>query len=45
MKYGKNYGTIDKTMILFRKQWTLNYYRKHYGTVGKKNYGTIINYS
>ena len=49
--YGKNYGTIPKTMILYRKLWnfdllwkTLWYYGKNYGTM-EKNYGTIVNYS
>ena len=32
--YGKNNGTMEKTMVLWKKQW-------YYG----KNYGTILNYS
>ena len=47
----KNYGTIEKTMVLWTKLWyytenygTLIYYGKNYGTM-EKNYGTIVNYS
>ena len=42
--YGKNYGTMEKTMVLYQKLWSFDllwkklwYYRK--------NYGTIVNYS
>ena len=35
--FGKNYGTMEKTMILYRKLWNLIYYWK--------NDGTIVNYS
>ena len=47
----KNYGTMEKTMVLWKKLWyytenygTLIYFGKNYGTMGK-NYGTIVNYS
>ena len=50
--YGKNYGTMEKTIVLWIKLWyytenygTLIYYeKKNYGTM-EKNYGTIVNYS
>ena len=47
---GKNYGTMEKTMILYWKllyytenYGTLIYYRKNYGAMEKK-YGTIVNF-
>ena len=38
--YGKNYGTMEKTMVLWKKIW---YYTENYGTViyYGKNYGTM----
>ena len=51
--YGKNYGTMEKTMVLYRKLWNFDLLWKNYGTMEKtmvlwtklwyygKNYGTI----
>ena len=40
--YGKNYGTMEKTMVLWKKLWyytenyeTLIYYGKNYGSMEK----------
>ena len=41
----KNYGTLGKNMILYRIYGTLICYGKNYGTMAKKNYETIVNYS
>ena len=45
--YGKNYGTMEKTMVLWKKLWNFDllwkklwYYGKNYGTM-EKNYGTM----
>ena len=38
---GKNYGTMKKTMVLYRKLWNFDFLWKK---LWKKNYGTIINY-
>ena len=42
--YGKNYGTMEKTMVLYRKLWNFDLLWKilwYY----EKNYDTIVNYS
>ena len=33
--YGRNYGTVEKTLVLWKKRW---YYGNNYGTME----GTII---
>ena len=48
--YGKimvlwqNYGTMEKTMVLYRKLWNFDLLWKKLWYYGK-NYGTIVNYS
>ena len=51
--YGKNCGTMEKNMFLYRKLWNFNilwkkllYYTENYGTLiyYGKNYGTLKNY-
>ena len=42
--YRKNHGTIEKTMIPYRKLRNFDLLWKNYGTM-EKNYGTIVNYS
>ena len=40
----KNYGTIPKTMVLYRKLWNFNLLWNKLWYYGK-NYGPIVNYS
>ena len=42
--YGKNYGTMEKTMILYRKLWNFDLLWKKLWYYGK-NYDIIVNYS
>ena len=42
--YGKNYGTMEKTMVLDRKLWNFDLLWKKLWYYGK-NYGSIVNYS
>ena len=42
--YGKNYGTMEKTMVLYRKLWNFDLLWKKLWYYGK-NYGIIVNYS
>ena len=42
--YGKNYDTMEKTMVLYRKLWNFDLLWKKLWYYGK-NYGTIVNYS
>ena len=42
---GKNYGTMEKTMILYRKLWNfIDLQWKKLWYYGKKNYGAIVYY-
>ena len=34
--YGKNYGTMEKTMVLYRKLCNFDLLWKNYGTMEKK---------
>ena len=42
--YGKNYGAMEKTMVLWKELW---YLTENYGTLIRygKNYGTKVNYT
>ena len=42
--YGKKYGPMKKTMILYRKLWNFYLLWKSLWYYGN-NYGTIVNYS
>ena len=34
--YGKNYGTMEITMVLYRKRWNFDFlWKKNYGTMEK----------
>ena len=37
--------TMEKLWYFTENYGTLIYYGKNYGIMGKKNYGTIVNYS
>ena len=39
--YGKNYGTMEKTMVLWKKLWNFDLLWKNYGTMEK----AIVYYS
>ena len=40
----KNYGTMEKTMVLYRKLWNFDLLWKKLRYYGK-NHGTIVNFS
>ena len=40
--YGQNYGTMDKTMLLYQELWNLIYEGKKHGRLPKTNLKTFI---